>query len=503
MEVSAGGRITWVPGEDQGGGTAAVVVRVLDNGVPELEARQEFFIAVAESNLPPVLGEIPVQRIQETNRFRRTLVAADPDVPDNGLRFAKISGPATLTVSPSGEIAWDPGETDGGRSHAVTVEVVDDGIPSLRDQMQFTIEVAESNEPPRIVDIPTDPIPENEFYLHVLSVADPDVPLNGYQFELISGPPGLTMSPDGLIEWMPSEDQGPSTNAVIVKVTDTGLPPLSATNQFDLVVLEVNTPPRWTPPARQTIEELVPWTLALQAVDSDLPANRLKYTLNSGPPGLSLTEDGVVSWQPTELQGPSTNDVSVSVTDGVPGSRPATGRFTVVVPEVNHPPVLEAVPDSSELPGELVHFFLSASDPDLPRRNALRFEVVAGESRASVDPDTGEFYWPVSGSGPMEFTIRVVDNGVPPRFSEQSFTIRVGGPELTIRVEGSQIVLEYPVRDGWKYTLMGLRYDQAGAESPTWNAVSGTPTRREDREIIRLPMEAFLPGQMLRVYASP
>ncbi|MCW5558658.1 MAG: hypothetical protein KIT22_12610, partial [Verrucomicrobiae bacterium] len=489
LEVSAAGVLTWLPGEDQGGGTVPVVVRVQDDGTPVLSAQREFTISVLEDNQAPVLAQIPTQTLAETNHFRWSLVAEDPDVPRNTLRFEKVSGPDGLTVTPAGEIAWDPTEWDGGRSHSVTVRVSDDGIPVRTSELQFLIEVLEVNEPPRIVDLPVDPIPENEFFVHVLSVADPDIPLNGYEFVLISGPPGLTLSGDGLIEWTPSEAQGPSTNTLVVRVTDTGVPPLSATNQFDLIVLEVNAAPQWSSTGRQTIDEMVPWSFALQAVDPDIPVNILKYALISGPDGLMISEEGLMSWEPTELQGPSTNTVVATVSDGVPGSSPVTNRFEVVVREVNQPPVLEPVPTVSGLPGEEVYLVLSATDPDLPLRNHLHFELVSGDAQASVDAQTGEFHWLAQGSGLREFTVRVVDNGEPPLEDQQTFTIRVGGPVVTIRYNGSEIVLEYDIRPGHTYIILGLPFNQVDEVNPRWAAVSGVrkDTSQPGREIARVP----------------
>src|SRR5437762_12282186 len=49
---------------------------------------------------------------------------------------------------------------------------------------------------------------------------------------------------------------------------------------------------------------------------------------------------GVISWTPSEAQGPSTNTITVVVTDnGVPALS-ATNSFTVTVREVNVAPVL-------------------------------------------------------------------------------------------------------------------------------------------------------------------
>jgi hypothetical protein len=55
----------------------------------------------------------------------------------------------------------------------------------------------------------------------------------------------------GVFSWTPTEVQGPGSYQVRMIVTDNGLPPLSATNEFTVTVAQVNVPPsvRLTSPA--------------------------------------------------------------------------------------------------------------------------------------------------------------------------------------------------------------------------------------------------------------
>ena len=140
----------------------------------------------------------------------------------------------------------------------------------------------------------------------------------------MSGPGGLTVSTNGVISWTPGEAQGPSTNTVTVRVLDDGGPSLSATNSFTLTVSEMNSAPTLTLPANQTINELALWTTNATAADADLPSNTLTFELVSGPSGLTVSTNGVISWTPTEAQGPGTNTVTVRVFDNGAPSLSAT-----------------------------------------------------------------------------------------------------------------------------------------------------------------------------------
>ena len=145
-----------------------------------------------------------------------------------------------------------------------------------------------------------------------LRATDSDLPPQPLNYRLISGPTGLTVSTNGVVSWRPTEEQGPSTNRVWVDVND-GIE--GASQEFDIVVQERNLPPVWPTLGTLRVTEGLRLSFQLKATDSDLPAQRLTYQLVSGPTGLSVTTNGLLSWTPTLQQGPSTNRVRVSVSD--------------------------------------------------------------------------------------------------------------------------------------------------------------------------------------------
>src|SRR5438874_13629032 len=96
--------------------------------------------------------------------------------------------------------------------------------------------------------------------------------------------------------WTPTEAQGPSTNTLTTVVTDNGVPPLSATNSFTIVVTEVNSAPSLPNQTNRTIAELTALVVTNTASDSDLPANTLSYSLQTPPVGATIDTNGVVTW---------------------------------------------------------------------------------------------------------------------------------------------------------------------------------------------------------------
>src|SRR5205814_1140264 len=215
-------------------------------------------------------------------------------------------------------------------------------LPILSVTNTFQVIVNEVNLAP-VLTVPADQTINEQTTLSVsASATDADLPANSLTFALVSSPAGMTINPaTGAIGWTPSEAQGPSTNIVSVSVTDNGVPALSVTNTFTVTVNEVNLAPVLTVPADQTMTEQTTLNVSASATDADLPPNPQSFPpLRSSALMTINPASGAIGWTPTEAQGPSTNIVSVSVTDnGVPALS-VTNTFTVTVNEVNLAPVL-------------------------------------------------------------------------------------------------------------------------------------------------------------------
>jgi hypothetical protein len=147
-----------------------------------------------------------------------------------------------------------------------------------------------------------------------LQAADADLPAQRLVYRLESGPAGLTVSTNGALAWVTTEVDGPSTNRVRVGVSD-GM--ASVPLEFDIVVREVNQAPVWTTVVgTRRVNEGALLAFSVSATDADLPAQPLTYRLLSAPWGMTLGTNGLLSWRPTEVQGPSTNRVRITVGDG-------------------------------------------------------------------------------------------------------------------------------------------------------------------------------------------
>src|SRR5205823_5979127 len=174
------------------------------------------------------------------------------------------------------------------------------------------------------------------------------------------------------------------------------------------VVAEANSAPVLAVPTDRTVAELSTLTVTNTASDADLPANALTFSLVSAPSGVNLDpSSGVLSWTPTEAQGPSTNLITVKVTGTEEHESDDKKRATIVVTEANSAPVLTVPTDRPALHDAPPIFTNSASDADLPA-NALTFSLVSAPSGVNLDPSSGVLTWmPTEARGPSTNLITV------------------------------------------------------------------------------------------------
>ncbi len=478
--IDSSGLITWIPTEEQGPLATNITVVVTDSGTPNLSAAQTFSIVINEINTPPVLTLPPDTVTSELVALSLSATATDSDIPTNALRYSLVSGPEGLTVSPAGAIAWTPTEAQGSNVHLVEISVTDTNAHAVNAKElsvtnSFSITVNEVNVAPVLVPPPDQIVLEETSLSLTNSVIDSDLPPNAFTFELLSAPTGMTInSANGVITWTPTESQGSNDYSVTVRVTDSNplainATHLSDTNSFVIIVNESNRPPVLPAQANLTIAELTLLAVTNAATDPDFPVNALGYTLLAAPTGAVISAEGVITWIPSEAQGPSTNQFVTVVTDTNAlavneRNLRTTNFFTVVVEEVNVAPVLTLPPSSTN--NELVAYSANATatDADLPA-NTLTFELLSGPSGLTISP-AGAINWtPTEAQGPDAYlvSVRVFDNGTPSLSHTQSFTLTVNevnvAPELTP-------IANYSINPGQTVTFTATAEDGDSPSNP-------------------------------------
>ena len=437
--IDTNGVITWTPTEAQGPATNVLVTVATDRGEPPLSTTNSFTVVVNEVNHPPVLLPQPDLSVPELVLLTVTNAASDIDLPANTLTYSLINPPVGATIDASGVITWLPLETQSPGTNLFITVVTDNGTPALSATNQFTVVVTEVNSAPSLSAQPDRAVAELATLVVTNAATDSDRPVNVLSYTLLNAPEGAVIDSNGVITWTPTEAQGPGTNVIITVVTDDGVPALSVTNSFTVVVSEINVAPELPPVPQQEVFELSTLTVTNTASDIDQPANALSYALLTAPAGATISANGVITWAPGESDGPATNSFVTVVTDnGIPALS-ATNQFTVIVREVNEAPTLPSQANRTLSGLESLVVTNTASDTDVPA-NSIAYQLVNAPAGAIISGNGVITWTPIAAQVPSTniFTTIATDSNpsaAPPNLSAtNTFTVVVNaihnGPSL-------------------------------------------------------------------------
>jgi ELWxxDGT repeat protein len=232
------GRFSWVANVTPG--DYPITVRATDNGTPPLSDSATFIVHVVAPTTPPSLAPIADLTIAtgQTAAFRAQASDADPGV---DLVFSlDAPAPSGATIDPStGAFTWGATATPG--DYRIVARVTVAGAAALTAAQPFTVHVRVANRPPVLAPIVDFVIVPLQTVTFVARATDPD-PNATLRFSLDPGAPaGATINPvTGRFSYTPASSL--PRQSVTVRVTDNGLPPLSAVQTFTLTVLP-NGPP--------------------------------------------------------------------------------------------------------------------------------------------------------------------------------------------------------------------------------------------------------------------
>ena len=169
----------------------------------------------------------------------------------------------------------------------------------------------------------------------------------------------MSIDESGLISWIPIEGQLTS-DEIVLTVSDDGQDGvLPFTQTFTVVVEPVNDRPVITSNPSLIAYEDEQYSYQIEVADPD--SDIFYYTLLFGPSNLELSNNGLITWTPTEgILSSGTVAFVVWDTDnpemGV--DFPAIQEFVIEVIEVNDPPEIVSIPS----PVSYTHLTLPTSD---------------------------------------------------------------------------------------------------------------------------------------------
>ncbi|MCL1478996.1 MULTISPECIES: putative Ig domain-containing protein [unclassified Marinobacter] len=333
MSMNTANVATWSPSESDEGANA-VTVRVSDQSGNAVS--QSFTLTVVTSNEPPVISSNPPASARVGQAYRYQVVAEDPE--SGALTYSLGQAPVGMTIDAgNGSLQWTPAETDEG-AQPVAVDVSDPQGATTRQA--FTLDVTTDNAPPSITSRPGSGALVGETYSYQLVATDPEN--EALTYALLSGPSGMTLSANGLVQWTPD---GSQTGEYSVSLEVRDPQGASATQSYILNVQAENSAPVFESSPTTTARVGVEYSSTMTATDPE--GDALTWKLVSAPAGMAINSGmGEISWVPNENQ-IGTHQVAVTVTDG----RFPVGRtYSVTVAGDMLPPSLGNVPkDTAEV----------------------------------------------------------------------------------------------------------------------------------------------------------
>ncbi|QGJ71210.1 Hypothetical protein PBC10988_29140 [Planctomycetales bacterium 10988] len=217
----------------------------------------------------------------------------------------------------------------------------------------------------------------------------------------------------GLIFWLLSSNLVDSsalswgesfTSSEVVRVSETPLSEETIDSSTDENSTETTDTKELTPSlqevpqlqaiSEQSIPELEPYSLDLDAYKKQATKKPVRWLLTKGPEGMELDEEsGLLLWTPTEAQGPEKYQVTVKCELQDSPQWFGEQHFSIEVNEVIQPPEVGKVGEQVVIAGRGLNVQIPAKDtnlPPIPLKYSIPLENLPG---LSIDETTGELQW--------------------------------------------------------------------------------------------------------------
>jgi len=287
-------------------------------------------ITVNGANVAPVWTSNPINGVNATkaSAYAATLADNASDANGNPLAFAKVSGPAWLSVASNGTLTGTPTNDDVG-ANVFTVSVSDGIAAPVLATLNIT--VINTNDAPIWNSNPVESADAIEGAAYSASLAgsatDVDAGSN-LTYAKQTGPAWLSVASDGTLSGIPTNNDV-GTNNFTVSVSDGIAAPVLAI--LHITVINTNDAPAWNsdPVAGADATDGTAYIATLAGSATDVDAGSiLTFAKVSGPAWLSVAVNGTLSGIPTNND-VGANVFTVSVSDGI--APPVSTTLTITV----------------------------------------------------------------------------------------------------------------------------------------------------------------------------
>lgn len=454
-------------------------------------------------NANPFFQGFPPSNARIGERFTYQVLAADAE--NDPLTYELVLKPDGMAIDgASGYVAWTPGSRQFGPIDVI-VRVSDD-----RDGFAlqpFTIDVSSPNSAPFITSTPPGPATHGLPYVYPVRAQDADS--EALTFELASAPAGMSISPDGRVEW---DDPTFGVQPVEIVVRDGAGDEARQTFELEVLASNSNVLPIIT--SDPTVQATAGFTYLYRIEATDSNGDPLAFSLDVAPAGMTLgladpasginDAANVIRWTPTTLQSDdSPHDVHILVSDGRDAPVEQSFAIEIVTQRANQPPQVVSTPPVGAAVGQVYAYDLVASDPD---GGTLTYELTKSPPGMSIDAVTGELRWrPRSeqagevdvdvrvfdtqgGSASQQFLLQVKASNSPPQFNRDPLTFALVDEPYFYEIDASD-----PEGTRLQFSLDQASLDRGMTIDPFAGFIQWIPSADDvgDNRVIIMVEDAF------------
>ena len=242
------------------------------------------------NNYPPdFLSPKDLPEATENSNYEYSLDVEDYNINDT-VTLTLAQSPEAMSLNGT-TLLWTPTQADVDHGPYTIIVNASDGKSS--SEQEFTLNVLNVNEAPKITSAPSWSAKEDSKYTYQVTASDEDH--DNLTYSIIEGPAGANMnSSTGLLAWTPTADNI-GDNIISVNVTDGNL-----SEEQDWIVYvgpkDNNDPVISSTPAT-TAYANYEYTYQVSATDAD--NDKMAYSLVSQANNAYIEESGKLHWTPT------------------------------------------------------------------------------------------------------------------------------------------------------------------------------------------------------------
>jgi uncharacterized protein (TIGR03790 family) len=338
----------------------------------------EFEMTVENTNDPPYIVSTPITEALEETLYQYDVVVQDDDLlvsPSEVISYSLDLAPQGMFINSTGSITWIPNDFQASLTFDVIVNITDG---DEYDIQMFIVNVTNINDAPVIHSSPVNSVYEDSLYTYEVNATDVDLQ-DVLSYSLDLAPEGISIDPaTGFISWSPENDQV-GNNDVIVNVSD--LAGAYITQEFTILVNNVNDPPSLDPIVELTSIEDEPFYYQVSASDEDL-GDELSFFDDNDLFQIDKNT-GEISFTPSNDE-VGTYIINITVKDK--GGAQVSEFITFTVLNVNDPPSLDYISNWQLTEDEIFVLTVAASDIDLGDSITFRDNTTLFD----IDEDSGE-----------------------------------------------------------------------------------------------------------------